>query len=93
MSVMMHDFEEMQYRVSRSYLSMDKDVGGWREGLFHHPEGLVRVFESKVAGLPVTAMFFVSNGMSYQRRWEGLFGDKTLARLARELVESACQYT
>lgn len=86
------DFEENVYTVSRSYLSMSNpEVGGWREGHFHHPEGLVRVFEAKSPRLNVTSMFFIHQGFSHQRRWETIWGQKTLARLAREFVEEVTQ--
>jgi hypothetical protein len=86
--VAMQDYEENVYVLSRSYLSMkSREEGGWREGHFNHPEGLVRVFESATPRQRVTAMFFVHQGYSHSRRWETIWGDKTLARLARELVE------
>jgi hypothetical protein len=88
--VTMDDFEENVFVVSRSYLSMhNTDDQGWREGHFHHPEGLVRVFEADTPQLQVTSMFFIHNGYSFQRRWETVWGDKTLARLARELIEES----
>lgn len=88
----MHDFEEDRYKVSRSYLSMnERGAGGWREGHFQHPEGLVRVFEARIPRFAMTSMFFIRQGHSHQRRWNTVWGDKTLARLAREFVEDVCQ--
>lgn len=93
MSVMMHDFVESAYKVSRSYLSIKRDVGGWREGIFHHRLAVVRVFEARTPRLQQMSMTFNHEGRSYHRRWDGVFGDKTIARLAREFVEDVCQST
>lgn len=91
--ITMQDFEEYDYKLSRSYLSMgkrdDSDSGNawWREGIFNHPECIGRVYESSTPRFQVTSIFFVLGGRSYHRRWETVWGDKTLARLAREFIE------
>lgn len=87
MTVRLSDYEEYSYTLGRSYLSMGHNKDGWREGIFNHPEGLVRVFESYSPRHQVTSMFYIRDGRSHHRRWPTVWGDKTLARLARELVE------
>lgn len=88
----MQDYEENVFTVSRSYLSMhNREAGGWREGVFNHPQGLVRVFEANTPRHRATSMFFVHNGFSHHRKWETTWGDRTIARLAREFVEEVTQ--
>jgi hypothetical protein len=84
---MMHEFEDTSYKVGRSYLCSMKGEGGWREGIFNHPLGLVRVFESMTPQHQATSMYFHHLGRSHHRRWAKVWGEKTLARLAREFVE------
>jgi hypothetical protein len=84
--VTMRDFEDWGWKVSSSYLSMGRTEGSQREGVYMHPECIFRVFEI-YGNRPITSMFFILDGHSYHRRWETIWGDKTLARLAREFIE------
>jgi hypothetical protein len=83
----MRDFEVQECTLSRTWLS----TGSWHEdtrrSLFRSFHGLVDVFESRHERWPVTVLEFLHDGISYSRRWKRLFGDKTIARLAREFVE------
>ncbi len=82
------DFEAYSWRVSRPYLQK----GSWehndthRTSLYRHPAGVVEVDEY-LHGQPIVAMRLVHKGICHCRRWEAMWGDKTLARLAREFIE------
>lgn len=90
----MHDFTTTSYKVTRSYLSMkNPEDGGWREGVFHHGLTLVRIFEARTSRSQDMSMTLNHEGRIYHRRWKGVFGDKTIARLAREFVEDVCPST
>jgi hypothetical protein len=88
--VRMSDFEENVWTHNRGYLS----VGGWQgDGCryrlcnYRSPHGIVEIYEQIGRG-SVVSMRFIHNGQDYIRRWNTSWGDKTIARLARELVES-----
>lgn len=85
--VRLTDFEQQKWALSRSYLSMDAWRGESRDGHFFSPHGFVRVWMSRNPRWIRTALTFIHDGRTYDRRWKTLFGDRTIARLARELVE------
>jgi hypothetical protein len=82
------DFEDYDYMSGRPYLC----IGTWehndthRSSTYRHPLGVVEVDEY-ISGKPILAFGFNWQGRTYRRRWEHSFGDKTIARLAREFVE------
>lgn len=80
-------FEDYGYKAGRPYLAKGEwQYGGTnRSSTYRHPLGLVEVDE--YTHNPITALGFYWQGHVYRRRWEHSFGDKTLARLAREFVE------
>jgi hypothetical protein len=85
----MSDYESCTWNVGRSYLSMGSWEGqnaSYRHGLYRHPLGLVEVYEC-LGRHGTTSMRFIYGGTEFVRRWSTTWGDKTLARLARELVE------
>lgn len=88
--VRMEDFEQHEWNVGRNYLS----VGSWegsnrlyRESTYRHEHGLVEVYES-LGRFSLTSLRFRYRGRDHIRNWPTTWGDKTLARLAREFVES-----
>jgi hypothetical protein len=90
----MEDFEEHEWGAGRSYLSIGKWQGeglSYRESLYRHEFGLVEVYESMGASRCYTNLRFRYQGRDYSRSWKTYWGDKTIARLARELVESVVQ--
>jgi hypothetical protein len=86
----MKDFESYDWSVyGRGYLSMGRwegDDGTYRHGLYRHPAGLVEVYE-QVGDRPHVSMRFRWKGRDYSRDWKTSWGDKTIARLAREMIE------
>lgn len=88
--VTMHDFEEQSYSFGRSYLSMGSwsgETSAYRTGHFRSSHGLVEIYEY-VGKHPGVSMRFIHKGTEHLRRWNTSWGDKTIARLARELVET-----
>lgn len=81
------DFHQQEWLLGRSWLSMTPWDGESRRGHFRSLHGIVQVFLSRNPRWTVTTIEFIHDGVSYSRRWKTLFGDKTIARLARELVE------
>jgi hypothetical protein len=77
-----HQFKQQDYAVGRSYLTMYGDGGG-RTGIFTSPHGYARVFVSAKS----TFIIFIHAGRTYSRSWDSAWGDKTAARLARELID------
>lgn len=91
--VRMEDFEHHEWNAGRGgYLQIGKWEGeglSYRESLYRHEFGLVEVYESLAySGRCYTNLRFRYQGIDYSRSWKTSWGDKTLARLARELVES-----
>lgn len=79
---------EHDYALGRTYLSMGaRQEGRGRRGTFWSGHGLVDVFTSDDPRWTVTHLVFVRDGRIHSRRWNAAWGDKTIARLARELVE------
>lgn len=85
--VKLTDFEQQEWALGRTWLSMDIWQGDTRRGSFRSAHGFVDVFTSRNPRWRVTAIEYLHEGVSYSRRWKALFGDRTIARLARELVE------
>lgn len=89
MTVHIHDFKDQIWKLSRSYLS----AGSWegvnsthRKSCYRSPHGIVEIYEYRSCK-PSVSMRFIHEGNEHMRRWETRWGDKTLARLAREFVE------
>jgi hypothetical protein len=87
----MTDFEEAEWAAGRSYLAS----GGWkhegyREHNYRHAMGVVEIYEQLGPNAFVN-MRFRYQGRDYVRTWRTSWGDRTLARLARELVESVVE--
>lgn len=85
----MTDFEEYDWAAGPPYLS----VGAWqgenrdyREHTYRHPRGVVEVYQ-QIGVYPLVNMRFRHKGRDHVRTWRAHWGDKTIARLARELVE------
>lgn len=83
------DFEDDSWLVGRPYLS----TRSWqyddtqRSSTYRHPLGIVEVDEYVGGTKPIVCMRFNADGCQYSRRWEAKWGDKTLARLARQFIE------
>ena len=89
--VRLKDFEDYEWSFGRPYLSLGQwTEHGSRESHYHHPMGLVEVSEWPGRNF-ITAMRFIHGGFSHNRRWETSWGDKTLARLAREFIEDVIE--
>lgn len=89
MTVRMIDFEPDDWSSGRSYLSMgcwQGDRKDYRQGVFRSANGLVEVYE-QIGDHPTVSMRFIHQGRDYMRRWRTNWGDKTIARLAREMTE------
>lgn len=82
----MSDYEERDWAAGRAYLAMGCWQGSYRQGVYRHPLGLVEVYE-QVGSRPMTSLRFRHRGRDYTRTWRTVWGDKTLARLARELID------
>lgn len=82
----MSDYEQAEWTANRSYLCMGARRGCYREGVFRHPAGLVEVYEHTGSN-PVLSLRFRCRGRDYIRRWATNWTDKTIARLAREMIE------
>jgi hypothetical protein len=83
------DFTEYEFGSGRSYLSMGCWQGPdrtYRQGLFRAAPGLIEIYEQTGAH-PMTNMRFRHAGRDYGRCWRTVWGEKTLARLAREFME------
>lgn len=79
------DFKSCDYAVGRSYLAMYPDGCGG-SGVFTSPRGYARVFKSITPRHQSSFIVFIHAGRSYSRSWNAAWGDKTLARLAREFI-------
>lgn len=91
--VTMADYEQHEWQLGRTYLSTGRWEGqncSYRDSKFRSPHGIVEIYEN-IGRVHVTSMRFIHNGIEYSRRWPACWGDKTLARLARELVEDVVQ--
>lgn len=88
--IRMTDFEDYDWSVyARGYLSMGRwegESGVYRQGLYRHPAGLVEVYE-QIGARPRVSLRFRWKGRDFCRSWETTWGDKTIARLSRELIE------
>jgi hypothetical protein len=84
----MDDFEESEWACGRPYLSVGRWQydGGYRNHVYRHPLGLVEIYE-QVGNNPILTMRFQREGRAYGRTWRRVFGQKTIARLAREFIE------
>lgn len=87
----LRDFEDFSYGLGRPYLSR----GTWRDGARHSfyrcEHGLAEVSEYTGNPTPVTLIIFTWQGRVFHRRWRRLWGDKTLAKLSRELVRDVVE--
>lgn len=81
-----NDFEQTDYAIGRTYLASMCREGQGRTGLFVSMHGYVRIFESD-GRRKSTFMVFIHGGRTWSRNWKAIWGDLTLARLAREFVE------
>lgn len=83
------NFSEGSWSCGRPYLAKglwEGERGSYRQSTYRHPAGLVEIYEQ--FGRDMTNMRFRYRGRDYFRTWETTWGDKTLARLAREFIES-----
>lgn len=86
------DFTEGNWALSRSYLSTgpwEEGNGSYRQSVFRHPRGLVEIYEQN--GREMTNMRLRHGAREYWRHWDKLWGEKTVARLAREFIEDVVQ--
>lgn len=86
--VRMIDYDQYDWAVSRGYLSMGNWQGeqkSYRQGVFRHPIGLVEVYE-QIGSCSYVSLRFRHAGRDHCRSWKTSWGDKTIARLAREFV-------
>jgi hypothetical protein len=81
------DFTEERFAMSRGYLSMQSGKDGFRRGQYHHPEGIVQVYESITFRGERTSLYLTRNGLAVSRNWQTAWGDRTISRLAREFIE------
>jgi hypothetical protein len=87
MTVKMTDFDEWDWSPgARGYLSMHEWRGAYREGVYRHPAGLVEVYEC-LGDKGYLSLRLRWKGRDYCRSWKTVWGDKTIARLAREFIE------
>lgn len=87
--VRLTDFEQWDWGCGRSYLSMGNwqgEKGSYRHGIFRHELGLVEIYE-QLGPHGYTSLRFHFAGRDYCRQWKTVWGDKTIARLAREMIE------
>lgn len=87
MRISTRDFTEERFALSRGYLSMQQGKNGFRRGQYHHPEGIVQVYESDTFRGTRTSLYMTRNGLAVSRNWQTLWGDRTISRLAREFIE------
>lgn len=89
MTVRLNDFEENAWWVGRGYLAKGswEHNGSHRHSIYRSPFGIAEVDEYPSGRTPITAIRFTWNGKQHTRRWETTWGDRTLARLAREMIE------
>lgn len=88
--ITMKDFDEGSWAAGRPYLVGNHWQGenrSYRQPLYRHAEGVVEIYE-QTGSNPLTNMRFRYGGRDYYRTWRTTWGDKTLARLAREFIES-----
>lgn len=88
--VTMHDFQDSSWNHSRGYLSTGSWLGqngSYRESSYRSNHGVVEIYE-QIGRHEIVSMRFIHDGREHMRRWDTSWGDKTLARLAREFVET-----
>lgn len=84
----LRDFTERDYSPIR-YLSLAKAHNGdaaYRSGWWRGPEGLVMIVSIR-GTRPHLRMELLANGRVHTRSWAHAFGDRTIARLAREFAQ------
>lgn len=86
----MADFKQVDYALGRPFLAAMYTDGQGRNGLYASPQGYVRIFESR-GRHSSTFMLLIHDGRTFSRNWNTTWGDRTLARLAREFVEDVVQ--
>lgn len=84
--IRLSDFEQADYALARPHLAAMYRDGEGRTGIFASMHGYVRIYES-VGRHRSTFMIFIHEGRTFSRDWKAVWGDKTLARLAREFVD------
>lgn len=89
--VRMADYEERRWKIGSSYLAMRQDGENSRVGTFQHPEGVARVFVFSGQRAQSTFILFNHHGQQLSRSWPTCWRDRTIARLARELIEDAVE--
>ncbi|MGK2286908.1 hypothetical protein [Pedomonas sp. V897] len=82
--VKLGDYEQSDWAVGRTYLSYDADRG---KGVYRHPLGLVQVDTIAASPIRATCLRLIHEGREYSRRWEAIWGERTIARLCREFIE------
>jgi hypothetical protein len=84
------DYDDCNWACGRAYLSKGiwQGMGSfYRESSYRHPFGIVEIYE-QTGSNPITNMRFRHNGRDWCRTWRTTWGDRTLSRLARGLVEA-----
>ena len=78
------DFTQIHYR-SASGLRWIDPKGDYPRGAVHTDHGLVEVYGDRKRREML--LVFLHGGRTYHRNWKTLWGDLTIARLAREFAE------
>lgn len=82
--VKLSNYEQADWAATRTFLLYDPVIG---RGIYHHPAGFARVYTVAGEVLRLTCIRFIHNGRVYSRRWETVWGERTIARLCREFIE------
>lgn len=81
------DFQDRELPSGRSHLAAGEWRDKSRESRFRNRLATVEIYEWTGGERLMCVMRFTHNGSDYFRSWDHQFGDKALARLAREFVE------
>lgn len=91
------DFDGMDFAIGRPHLTMrpsDREYG-YRLGVYWSPHGLVDIYWQPPVEKEgrrwdgLTSMSVIVGGRAFHRSWRTAWGDKTIARLAREFADYA----
>jgi hypothetical protein len=88
MIIRMTDYTEGSWGSGPAYLAKglwQGENGSYRQSTYRHPLGVVEIYEQNRREM--TNLRFRHEGRDYWRHWDKLWGDKTVARLAREFIE------
>lgn len=79
------DYDQFKWSVAKGFFRINThqtSSGDYETGEFISPGGIVSVYRQH----DLTRLDYAANGQCYSRSWRFRFGDRTIRKLARQLV-------